>query len=183
MFNGVQQKSEIQTIKPRTICLNLSDADCERISRLCGEHNLTVPELLENFIGDLIGGTHTNGSDEKMHAKQWFERCWFGMFPEKTLLNFLLSGWEFDLDSFMDLMELLEDSKADLEEYEKDPEGQDWDLEEIEFLKIDIEYLENELAEIKKAFFKENQKADWEEEVKNVKKWHLEKEQMIRGME
>ena len=92
-------------------------------------------------------------------------------FPQKTLLNFLLSGWEFDLDNFTDLLEQLEDNRADLEEYEKNPEGRDWDLEEIEFLKTDIEDLENELAEIKQAFFKVNEKADWEKEVENVKKF------------
>lgn len=96
-------------------------------------------------------------------------------FPQKTLLNFLLSGWEFDLDNFTDLLEQLEDNRADLEEYEKNPEGRDWDLEEIEFLKTDIEDLENELAEIKQAFFKVNEKADWEKEVENVKKFVEEK--------
>lgn len=176
-----EQQKEIETIKERNIVVKLSDADCKRISDLCGEHNLKVGELLENFIGDLVGGTYTNGSDERMYARQYFERCWFGMFPEKTLLNFLLSGWEFDLDRFMDLLEQLEDNRADLEEYEKNPEGHDWDLEEIEFLKTDIEDLENELAEIKQAFFKENEKADWEKEVENVKKFVEEREQLVNG--
>ena len=38
-------------------------------------------------------------------------------------------------------------------------------------MKTDIEDLENELAEIKQAFFKVNEKADWEKEVENVKKF------------
>lgn len=60
-----EQKKEIETIKERQIFIKLSDADCERISKLCGAHNLTVGELLENFIGDLVCGTYTNGSDEE----------------------------------------------------------------------------------------------------------------------
>ncbi len=74
-----QQKKEIETIKIRGIGIALSDADCERISNLCGKHNITVAVLLENFIGDLVGGTYTNGSDEREFAEKYFERCWFGM--------------------------------------------------------------------------------------------------------
>jgi hypothetical protein len=77
-FNKEQEK-EIGTIKERTITLKLSDADCERIAKKAGEHGLTVGMLLENFIGDLIDGTYSNGSDERDRAEQWFERCWFGI--------------------------------------------------------------------------------------------------------
>ena len=81
------QKEEIKTIKERNIVINLSDKDCERISRKAAAVGLTVSELLENFIGDLVTGTYSNGSDERAIANEWFERCWFGMFPEPTLLN------------------------------------------------------------------------------------------------
>ena len=37
----------------------------------------TIGELIENFAGDLVGGTYSNGSDERDYADQWFERCWF----------------------------------------------------------------------------------------------------------
>ena len=29
----------------------------------------------ENFVGDLVGGTYSNGSDERDYADQWFERA------------------------------------------------------------------------------------------------------------
>lgn len=51
-----------------------------------GEYGLTIGELIENFVGDLVDGTYSNGS-ERMYAQQWFERCWFGMFPEPSLLQ------------------------------------------------------------------------------------------------
>lgn len=51
---------------------------------------MTVGELIENFIGDLVCGTYSNGSDERMYAEQWFERCWFGMFPDLTFLRYLI---------------------------------------------------------------------------------------------
>jgi predicted DNA binding CopG/RHH family protein len=59
---GEQQKKEIKTIKERKITVKLSDKDCNRLARKCGKHGLTVGELIENFIGDLVGGTYSNGS-------------------------------------------------------------------------------------------------------------------------
>ena len=73
------QKAEIITIKERAITLKLSDADVERIFKKAGATGLTVPELLQNFIGDLVDGTYSNGSDERDYAQRWFDRCWFGM--------------------------------------------------------------------------------------------------------
>ena len=64
-----EQEKEIQTIKERTITLKLSDADVERISNKAERHGLTVSELLENFIGDLVGGTYSNGSDERDYRR------------------------------------------------------------------------------------------------------------------
>ena len=76
-----QQQEEIETIRSRTIEVKLSDADVKRISEKAAAHGLTVGELIENFIGDLVCGTYSNGSDERMYAEQWFERCWFAVYP------------------------------------------------------------------------------------------------------
>lgn len=48
------RKNEIEIIKPRTITVNLSDADVKRLAEKSGEGGLTISELLENFIGDLV---------------------------------------------------------------------------------------------------------------------------------
>lgn len=77
-----RQKKETATIRERKITVKLSDADCDRLARKCGEHGLTISELIENFISDLVGGTYSNGSDERDCVQQWFDRCWFGMFPK-----------------------------------------------------------------------------------------------------
>ena len=61
---GEEQQKEIETIRERKITVKLSDADCDRLARKCGEHGLTIGELIENFVGDLVGGTYSNGSDE-----------------------------------------------------------------------------------------------------------------------
>jgi hypothetical protein len=94
----------------------LSDADCKRISEKAGKHGITVGQLLENFIGDLVDGTYSNGSDERYRADQWFERCWFGMFPEDTLLKYLLE-YDYDIDDFVTIYEEVQYYKANPQEF------------------------------------------------------------------
>ena len=80
------RKKEIETIKARTLVLKLSDADCDRILQKAASHGMTVSGLLESFIGDLVDGTFTNGSDERYLAEDWFNRCGFGRDDKRTLL-------------------------------------------------------------------------------------------------
>ncbi len=84
-----EEKLEMETMKPRALTLNLTDRDVDRIRETAASVNLSVSELIENFIADLTYGLHTNGSDERMLAKEWLNRCWFGMFPERDLLKYL----------------------------------------------------------------------------------------------
>lgn len=104
----------IETIKPREYSLKLSDADVLRIAKTAGAYDMTVSELLENFIGDIVNGTYTNGSDERMCAKQWAERCWFSHDPDKSLVKYLCDGREYE---FSDLMDALEDIKNSFQSY------------------------------------------------------------------
>lgn len=93
-----EQQNDIKIVKERRITVKMSDSDCDRLARKCGESGITIGELIQSFIGDLIDGTYSNGSDERDYADKWFkwfERCWFGMFSEPTLLNHLLNnGWQ-----------------------------------------------------------------------------------------
>lgn len=105
-----KQEKEIKTIKNRSITIKLSDADCERISKKAGLGGQTVSELLENFIGDLISGTYTNGSDERDRANQWYDRCWFS-WTENTLLQYLLE-LDYDVEEYnKHIEEFLENNK------------------------------------------------------------------------
>lgn len=116
--HGEQQKKEIETIRKRTIELELSDADVKRIAEKAGAHGLTVGKLLESFIGDLVCGTYSNGSDERDIAGQWFERCWFGMFPEMTFLSYLVEwgGMDEVLQAWDDITDSTENIKIAQEE-------------------------------------------------------------------
>ena len=133
------EQNEQATIRERTITLKLSDDDCDRILRKAGSSGLTVAQLLENFIGDLVGGTYYNGSDESMYAELWFDRCWFGMFPGKTLLRHLLEN-EVDIESFITTYEENEEYKAHpenfgelMEEYGMEPGESFWFEDDLKY--------------------------------------------------
>ncbi len=121
------QREEIETIKARNISLNLSDADVKRLCEKAGSVGFAVSELLESFIGDLVDGTYTNGSDERMYANEWFERCGFSWMSEYKFLRFLIDcddvedtidDWN-EIKYYKDLEELGEDDKEDLAYYEE----------------------------------------------------------------
>lgn len=89
----MSQKEEIETIRERSIALKLSDADVNRICEKAGISGITVAELLQNFIGDLVDGTYTNGSDERERAQGWFDRCWFSaaIYDGSNFLQWLIN--------------------------------------------------------------------------------------------
>ncbi len=64
-------KQEAETVRERIYKIRLSDADVERLAKRALSYNLSPAELLENFIGDLVDGTYTNGSDERMYGKKF----------------------------------------------------------------------------------------------------------------
>lgn len=115
------RKKEIETIKERTLVLKLSDADCDRILQKVTSHSMTVSELLESFIGDLVDGTFTNGSDERYLAEDWFNRCGFERDDKRTLLWHLLEQ-NADLENFIELYEENEEYKSPPEEFEEQRE-------------------------------------------------------------
>lgn len=164
------QEKEIATIRERNICLNLSDADVQRISEKAGRVNLSVSELLQNFIGDLVGGTYSNGSDERDLADQWFDRCWFGMFPDKTFLRYLI---EYGcVDDALELWDWIKSEKEDLE-HAATNQG-DSDDEEIAGMKENIEYWQEQLNDIFSDFQNEAKNeviGTLEEEMQKVIQW------------
>lgn len=165
--HGKQQNKEIETIRPRKIEVKLSDADVKRISEKAAAHGLTVGELIENFIGDLVCGTYSNGSDERMYAEQWFDRCWFSMFPDLTFLRYLIE-WG-GADDVLRLYDDIQSSKEEISYYEKHPEdaGQD----EVAEIQEDIDYWQEQLDDYWKEYTeqqKEYKSGTFDEEMKIV---------------
>ena len=99
-----RQEAEIKTIKPRNITINLSDADVERLFGKTYVNGITPSELIEGFLGDLLDGTYSNGSDERMLADEYFERCCYGMGADYTFLR-----WALEFEYYDDIIDLIDD--------------------------------------------------------------------------
>ena len=127
----------------------------------------TIGELIENFVGDLVGGTYSNGSDERDYADQWFERCWFGMIPKPTLLNHLLC-WGYDPEDYLNAMDNIETAKEEKKYLEEHPE--EADEEEASYLDDDIADWEEELKSMREDWKPENE-PNMDEEIERIKKW------------
>ena len=127
-----EQQKEIKTIKPRKYSLQLSDADVERVAKKAGAYGLTVSELLENFIGDLVIGTYSNGGEERRYAKQWAESCWFAMNPDKSLIRYLCESGMYECGDVGGVIERIgeisEDIKSSFNSY-MNGESYEWDEE------------------------------------------------------
>lgn len=119
-----EQQKEIETIKLRTYTFNLSDADVKRIAKKAGAYGISVSELLENFIADLVDGTFTNGSDERMYAGQWAERC-FAFQQEKNLIQYLYGDFEYDFSTLENILSRIESTKAAIEKVENNIKNPD----------------------------------------------------------
>ena len=78
-------------VSERTVGIQMSDEDAEKLSALAANHGKTVSELLSGFVGDLICGSQTNGSDEREFAELWLNRR-YGYWDDDSLLAHLANS-------------------------------------------------------------------------------------------
>lgn len=136
-----RQQAEIATIRPRSFTLSLSDADVERLYEKAYSRGITPAELLEGFIGDLVCGTYTHGSDERMYAQQYFDRCCYD--GNGSWLEWALNDMEYS--DIVEALELREDGLGDIAYLEDNNDAEPGELEER---KRWVEEAEAELKEI-----------------------------------
>lgn len=55
--------------------VDIGEEEYQLLKEFASEHNVTVSEILGNYVQDLIQ-FNSNGSDERMYATQYFERTW-----------------------------------------------------------------------------------------------------------
>lgn len=155
---------ENKTVKERTFKIRLSDADVERIFQKSGSVDLTPEQLIENFIGDLVYGTYTNGSDERMYANEWFDRCGFS-FGGKTFLAALIE--QESVEDFLKYWKTYTNAKNYVEELMRDPQTEKedilWESEEERYQKERLQEFFDD--------FQEYEHGTIEEEVKKAEDW------------
>lgn len=159
------QKTEIKKIAPRTFRLNLSDADVERLFKKAAEVSLTAEQLLENFIGDLVDGTYSNGSDERMLAGEWFDRCWFSYFYYDTFLAYLVRDGVYE--NFIDLLDCVSECREQLEAI-GDVNSKEL-AEDAEYYRMRMDEANKDIKEIFDEYCRVNRDhAEYEQELEKV---------------
>ena len=98
---------------------------------------------------------------------------------EKTLLNFLLSDYSINVNDFVNMLEEIDDIEKDLNGYNDNP--QVYDEEEIKLAKVDLEDLNKKISKIESDFFKINKDVNWEEEVKKVREYVKNQNELINN--
>lgn len=184
-----EQKNEIATIKTRKISLDLSDADVRSICEKAGQVGLTVSELLQNFIGDLVGGTYSNGSDERDFSQQWFDRCGFEMVPDESFSRYLLNISH--VDGALVLWNSILENRIELKQMEASLQKSTITKDDIASIQEDIDCLNEEIScyteELTALFedYKEHGGTDASLEVgmKSVLQWQTEFKQISNAQE
>lgn len=166
-----KQNAEIATIVPRTFKLNLSDADVKRLYEKAAGASITPEQLIENFIADLVCGTYTNGSDERVRADEWFDRCWFSLDNYGSFLAYLVKNSEYD--NFTELQEIVTECTEELAELNisdyDDPEEYD---EECEYTKKRLEQANGEIKELFDDYSKRGESPETlEQETEKITKY------------
>lgn len=145
-----RQQKEIATIKERTLIIKLSDADVLRVCEKAGAHNITVAEMVESYLQDLVCGTYTNGSDERDNARAYFERCYYGLYPEHTFLHYLIE-WG-SLQEYLENLDTAQDIQEDIAIYKKIEEPDTDEQAELEALQEDLEEVQGYIADYYKEY-------------------------------
>lgn len=180
------QQQEINTIKPRTITINLSDADISRLYEKTGSVGLTPAALLESFIGDLVDGTYSNGSDEREYANAWFNRCGFADQSPDTFLRYML-GIE-ELDILLSTLADVDAIKEEIEDILADDSVSTAERQEAVVPLVQIHgeyqeeietYFENFKGAVKDSVSAIPAEYSLEDEINKIIKWKAQKDTMI----
>ncbi len=52
----------------------LTVEEVEKLEEICEDHNVTVKQLLTQFVCDLTDSDRSGGSDERFMISEWFHR-------------------------------------------------------------------------------------------------------------
>ena len=72
---------EMKYMQTNTYCLHVSRDELEALYFKASCVSVTIEQLLKDIIADLVGGTFTHGSDERMYADFWYTRWGAETYP------------------------------------------------------------------------------------------------------
>ncbi|MDY2628245.1 MAG: hypothetical protein SOW08_08025 [Lachnospiraceae bacterium] len=159
-----------------TFNLELPKADYMDVCKLSAVYGVSVEELLENFLCDLVYGKGSNGSDECYHARKWFDRCWFGMTAEDTFLKYLIENA--DIDDFVERYQCLQECEEELKQLQEgeEKEAEDW--------KKEIDYQQARLKEYYDDYANDAGKPEsYEDGVATIMEWYKDSNSRLEVIE
>ena len=128
MKTRYDRSEEAQSIRPRPLYVPLSDKTTTAIAEKAARNGTTVSEIVSGFINDLVDGAQTRGSDERMLANEYFERCCYSWDDENTFIKSLIDGG---------FLEIIAENIRVIELYSDSDDPDD---------KLDVEEAQNEIA-------------------------------------
>lgn len=137
--------SKGEPLEKRTFTVELTQDTFNRFIEKVYADGTTPSEVLEGFINDLVCGSHTRGSDERMYAEQYYDRCCYGDFDPLTFVRFLLIHYR--MDELRDCMERKQDAADDLAYYAEHPD-EDADGKDSALMREVIQEADDEIKEL-----------------------------------
>lgn len=162
--------------KTRNVVLNLTDGQCEILTKICGESSLPVGELISSFVEDLTA-TEEKESERAKYANQWLENREFSKKAEDSLLRHLLKN-SYDPQDYLNDLEYLESLTEDKKSYIIN------NKEDENYLDIIKEYDEEIITckdgiKVWEEGWKQKESADMKKEIRKMEEWVEEKNELL----
>lgn len=162
--------------KTRNVVLNLTDGQCEILTKICGESSLSVGELISGFVEDLTAEEGKENGRAK-YANQWLEKREFSKKAEDSLLRHLLKN-SYDPQDYLNDLEYLESLTEDKKSYITN------NKEDENYLDIIKEYDEEIITcidgiKVWEEGWKQKESADMKKEIRKIEEWAEEKNELL----
>jgi len=138
--------SNNEPLRQRNFAVELTNSTAAAFYELCCRNGTDAGEVLAGFINDLVCGSYTRGSDERMYAQQYFDRCCYDLCAPETFLRYLLK--EYELPALLDCMETRQDAADDLAYYEQHPNDPDGTADFLQYLRDVVQEADAEIQKI-----------------------------------
>ena len=154
--------------KTRNVVLNLTDGQCEILTKICGECSLPVGDLISSFVEDLTA-VEEKENERAKYANQWLEKREFSKKAEDSLLRHLLKN-SYDPQDYLNDLEYLESLTEDKKSYIIN------NKEDENYLDIIKEYDEEIITckdgiKVWEEGWKQKESADMKKEIRKMEEW------------